>query len=152
MLNKRGAEQLSFEDQADWLKVIGQAAGDRASKANPSPSPYCLGANVVPSYGDLAVSPALPPNLPGPQCSQTESRNGNGGNETLCDKVPFTPFLALFCPRTETWFPHQRRGRRLRFSRQTGKGVCMYPLQDMACDHPHPSWGWNEDRHPPSTS
>lgn len=75
--SRRGrAEIPSREDQATWLKATGQQLGE-----NTQDSPGCLGADAVSSYGDLAVSPALLPNLPGPRCSHTGSSKGNGGNK-----------------------------------------------------------------------
>lgn len=86
----------------------------------------------MPSYGDLAVSPALPPNLPGPQCSQTESRNGNGGNETLCDKVPSRPPL-----------PCSVQGPRHGFLISEGEGDFGSPdkqEKEFACIHYKTPW------------
>lgn len=95
--------------EATWLKATRHRA-----------TPICLGAKVVPSYGDPAVSPALPPNLPGPRCPHM-GKVTTGIRDTT-NRVPSTPLLSLFSSSTAPRFPHQQRVSRRLFSKQMGKG------------------------------
>lgn len=75
----------------------------------------------MPSYGDLAVSPALPPNLPGPRCPHTGKVTMGHYKQSPFHSLPF-PILSKY----SNMFSSSAKGKQTSVLQTNGKREFAY--------------------------